>query len=466
MIAYTSGMRLTSRAGWVLVLAGLLVQGGAVGFALWRTGDAAGYAFRSPDGGEYYRLARNLAERGVFSQGEGPPFAPDTWRTPGYPLFLAPVMVYFGNAPVVLVLAQGILSIVNALLLFHTARGFLGDGRALVASLVFLVEPYRVFYSLWLLSTTLLVTVLLLTWLAWREGVATRAGGWLAIAGLLTGLAVLIWPGCALVPVLLLIGLVVYGAVLERRRWERGGRWWTWRGGLLFALANLAVVGPWVARNHRVAGVWALSDQSGVVLAYFKAAEVVLWRQGRAADRYMELSTDAAHSQDAHTVWEMIDRELRARLADLPPERHAALGWSQLAQGNAAGVDSFRVSHELRRIAWGHLKADPVAAVVCGAWRVADNLTFPLSLALAPPAGVAVQRMRAAALGGVYLVLCAAAAIRLVYGGWTFAGWYFPLAVGMALALVVTPQVDPRFRVPMIPLLIVLALMPRAARSR
>ncbi len=450
----------------MLALAGLAVQGGAVGYALWRTGTAAGYVFRSPDALEYYRIARNLAEKGLFSQNEGPPFAPDTWRTPGYPLFLASVMVFFGDAPVVLVAAQAVLSIINVLLLFHATRGFLGDGRALTAGLLFLFEPYRAFYSLWLLSTTLLVTVLLLTWLTWREGIATRSGGWLAMAGLLTGFAVLIWPGCMLVPPLLLCGLLGYGAVRGRRRWEGGPRAWTWRGGLLFALANLLVIGPWVARNHRVAGEWALSDQSGVVLAYFKAAEVVLWRQGRAADRYMELSTDAAYTKDAHTVWEMIDRELRARLADLPAEQRAGVGWAQLAQGNAAGVDSFRLSNELRRIAWGHLQADPVAAILCGAVRVAENLTFPLSLAIAPPAGVPVQRMRSAALGGVYLVLCAAVAIRLVYGGWTFDGWYFPLALLVALALAVTPQIDPRFRVPMVPLLLVLALMPRATRGQ
>lgn len=459
-------MRLTSRAGWVLVLAGLAVQGGAVGYALWRTGTAAGYAFRSPDAVEYYRLAGNLAVQGVFSQSEGPPFARDTWRTPGYAYFLALVMVFLGGAPAVLVAAQAVLSIANALLLFYAARRLLGEGRALAAGILFLFEPYRAFYSLWLLSTTLLVTVLLLTWLTWREGIVARSGGWMAIAGLLTGFAVLIWPGCVLVPPLLLFGLMGYGAVLGRRRWAYGPRAWTWRGGLLFALANLLVIGPWVARNHRVSGEWALSDQSGVVMAYFKAAEVVLWRQGRAADRYMELSTDAAHRRDAHTVWEMIDLELRARLADIPAEQRMEVGWAQLAQGNAAGVDSFRVSYELRRIAWGHFKSDPVAAILCGVVRVAENLTFPFNLALAPPAGVSVQRMRSAALGGVYLVLCAMVALRFAYGGWTFDGWYFPLAILVGLSLAVTPQIDPRFRVPMVPMLLVLALMPRAAPRR
>ena len=50
----------------------------------------------------------------------------------------------------------------------------------------------------------------------------------------------------------------------------------------------------WMTRNRIAAGHFALSDQSGVVVAYFKATEVVLWREGRTGDRYLETSLDPA----------------------------------------------------------------------------------------------------------------------------------------------------------------------------
>ena len=73
----------------VLVVFALLVHAGMVGVACQRTGRADGYAFRSLDAGEYYKIASNLLDHGVFSSAEQPPFEPYTWRTPGYPAVLS-----------------------------------------------------------------------------------------------------------------------------------------------------------------------------------------------------------------------------------------------------------------------------------------------------------------------------------------------------------------------------------------
>jgi hypothetical protein len=64
------------------------------------------------------------------------------------------------------------------------------------------------------------------------------------------------------------------------------------------------------------------------------------------------------------------------------------------------------------------------------------------------------------AKGVVYLLVCAAVVVRLVRGKITFAVAFFPIACTLALLFATTPQLDPRFRVPMIPLLLVLALLP------
>jgi len=447
-----------SYCGWIVSLtgAGLIVHGTALFAAYWKTGTIDGYALRSLDCGEYYAIARNLVEHGVFSQSETPPFVPDTWRTPGYPLFLAAIMLVAGKSPIALVLVQQVLALVNALLVFHIAKGKMSDARAALAAILFLFEPYHLFYSLWLLSTTWLVTLILLTWLAWSKAIACMEWWRFALLGGLCGYLVLTWPGAILLPAAVFMGIIIeWLGSLRRRKATACGV-----GALLFIVVCFCVVGSWMVRNQRTAGKPALSHQSGVVLAYFKATEVVLWRQGRTEDRYLETSLSPERRDQPHPVWETIDESLRLHLYDLPIEQQKELTWSNLAQGNKTPVDSFRISAELRLIALGQLMKSPLSTLACCLARCASILTIPLDLALWPPNGVEINRLRSTAVGGLYFLLCVAALIRLIRRPIGFQAAYFPLACTLALLLASTPQTDPRFRVPMIPLLIFVALLP------
>ena len=62
----------------------------------------------------------------------------------------------------------------------------------MIVAILFLVEPFRLLYSLWLMSTTLFVTVLLLTWLVWLRALECRRWGWFGLLGTLSGLLILV----------------------------------------------------------------------------------------------------------------------------------------------------------------------------------------------------------------------------------------------------------------------------------
>jgi len=192
---------------------------------------------------------------------------------------------------------------------------------------------------------------------------------------------------------------------------------------------------------------------------------VVLWHEGRATDRYLETSLNPANADQPHTVWEAIDEQLRSRLANVTDEQRAALTWKNLAQGNKTGVDSFEVSVALAQIGRSYLTTSPLSTAGCYLFRCGSILTFPLNLAVRPPVGTSSGRLRSAAVGGVYLLLILAVLVRLARRGVRFEQIYFPLAGTIALLLTTTPQIDPRFRVPMIPLLLVIALLPGAKRA-
>ena len=111
-------------------------------------------------------------------------------------------------------------------------------------------------------------------------------------------------------------------------------------------------------------------------------------------------------------------------------------------------------------IGWFRLKEIPVSTVNCCLTRMFLNLTFPLELILKSHTGIEPNPLKNTVAGIIYLLLTFAVVVRLLRPPITTPAVWFPIMVTLALLLAVTPQLDPRFRVPMIPLLLFLALLP------
>jgi len=453
-----------------LAVAAVVVHGAAIAFVYARQGRIDAYAFNSLDCGEYYTIASNLVEHGTFSQSESPPLLPDTWRTPGYPLLLAGVMLVPGNSPAALILVQHLLAILSVLLVFQIASRRLRPPAAFAVGLICLLEPYHLFYSFWLLNAIFFTFVLLVTWLSW-ERARERGKLWhYSVLGLFSGFLVLIWPGAILIPVLLLslAGWNLYAnrvaTTLEHQITSSPSTLLT-----LSVLTAATIIPPagWMFRNQFVAGHFALSHQSGIVLAYFKATEVELWHQGRTGERYVETSLNPDSRNKPHLVWDDIDRKLCLWMgADKGGTRCDDLRWYNLAQGNRTSRDSFVISNALARIGTSMLLQQPLAAVSCGLTRIGENLVFPLGLAVFPARDAPVNRLKAAAFGVAYAGLILAAFVGAIRARRDWQAISFPIVCTISLAVTTTPQIDPRFRVPMIPLLAFLALIPfRRAES-
>lgn len=448
-------MRLPDRRLLTVLIAAALVHAAALAAVRIRTGAFDTFAFSSLDASEYYTIAANLVDHAAFSQDAVPPFRPDTWRTPGYSFLLAGWLLLVGKSPTALLMMQQLLGVLSTGLLYLVAAARLTPRRAAIVTTLFLLEPYRLYYSTWLMSTTLQTALILGIWLAYEHGRRP------ILLGVLCGALVLTWPGAILIPFAILALLLPLPG--RKRAGVRVGETDAqprWKVPSQFALASLAVISTWMLRNYLVAGAFALSHQSGIVLAYFKAAEVSLWNEGRTVDRYLETSLDPRHDQTPHVVWDAIDRELR-------PEFSAGdeLNWRNLAQGNRTELDSFQLSAVLTRQAAKMFLENPLGTMSCGVTRMGQILSFPLDLALAPPSGVTVNRPRSAMIGGAYLVLGVLVLIRLVRFRTSLIGAAFPLICTAALLILATPQTDPRFRVPMIPMLLMLALWPTVTKG-
>jgi hypothetical protein len=240
------------------------------------------------------------------------------------------------------------------------------------------------------------------------------------------------------------------------------------------AAGSLLIVGPWMIRNKLVGGHLALSYQSGASLAYHKVADVMLWAAGRHDYRFDSRALDDVRSQ--------IDRRLVTRYAErfgpLSAAQQAELRWETLNYGTARSIDAFAASSLLWEIGLDILREHPMAAAQCFAVQGLSMLAFPLGLVIDPPAGggaiplsslggqVGVRMALAGLIGVLYAALAGACVWRLLAATWR-RSWptaFFAFWPAAALFVLSLPFEDPRFRLPIIPFLWIMAVGEHASR--
>lgn len=219
------------------------------------TGDARGYVL----------LAENLYEHGVFSFSKEPPFVPDSFRAPGYPLFLAALYALLQSWVGVLI-AQSVLVSAAPVLLYLLLRPY-HERAAWWGSLLFVFEPVRLFASSTLLSDALF-TCLFLGSLVLLRAAARRFWWFAAGAGLVLGLAILVRPIAQFLPLFFIAYLFI-----DRVPWRRA-----MRISLVLLAACALVVAPWLLRNHALFSSWSLTSVSSYNLAAYNAPEYVKYR--------------------------------------------------------------------------------------------------------------------------------------------------------------------------------------------
>jgi 4-amino-4-deoxy-L-arabinose transferase-like glycosyltransferase len=194
----------------------------------------------------YDQLAENLVA------GNGYRFYPDTARTlmrePGYPFFLAGLLLVFSSSFMAVKLANLCLALATAWLIIRLARRISDSRTVMVAApLLFLFHPATLIAesrgSVETLFTFLVVLFLLVLYIAlersdWRHYLLT---------GAVLGLTVLVRSTPMMFPVFLLGYLMVF----ERRRTPVLT---ICRNIAVIILAMFAVLSPWIVRNYGLTG--------------------------------------------------------------------------------------------------------------------------------------------------------------------------------------------------------------------
>lgn len=362
------------------------------------------------------------------------------FRTPGYPTFMAMLYSLFGPSPWIVLLAQVLLNSCAVLLLYLWADLVVGSKVALIAALLYAIEPHVVLYTSVLYSDTVFAFFILASMLSFTYGLKTRRISFALISGALLGVSALVKPVAQFFPV------IAVGIILLLPKAKAAFRL---KAALLLLFAFALAISPWIQRNYREYSHVGLSSIQGSNLLEWNVAYAEVARTGRPVE------------------------EVRADFAEIARERGAEEGGNPFANSDiyaAVAIDYIKANkmhytaRHLKGIANMYLN---IATLRFSSHLGMDSGDFDYKFFASPGIGRMVRGFLAAkapheviialVVGGFLLLTYIAAAVGLV--SLVRAGKWLCLLIGVGVVLylsVITGVIGlVRYKVPIIPFYLV-----------
>ena len=213
---------------------------------------------------EYLSIGTSLAEgRGFENLG-----VTSALRTPVYPLFVGTFV--FLHLPLWLIpLLQNIISALSAVLVYRLGTFYFSQRAGIVAGSLFALEPYNMLLANLLMTETLFIFFLLLSFIAfWRWYSQEANWRWPILTGLLLGLSTLTRPIPFFIPVIFSLFLFMKGLNRQRLRSAVG-----------FLAVFFLVISVWSARNYLVFGRFKLSNVVETEVLYTKMLPIAVAKE-------------------------------------------------------------------------------------------------------------------------------------------------------------------------------------------
>ena len=372
---------------------------------------------------DYFDRARFLFEHGRLF--------PDAFRVPVYPIAIAGSFAAFGEGLYAPRILQSAILSAMAVVTFVLARCFMARRRAVRAGLIVAWYPGLLLYTLYVMAEPLFTLLVLLAMLC-----ATRRGSLAAMmgAGMFAGLATLTRQAGIAVAAALALWAVFQpsfaGAqVISRRR------------RLLLASATLAgvvvVMAPWTLRNYAVFGRWMpLETTSGItfLMAYYEDA----------TGRYLISDWETVHQRYLNDSPEEFSRNALAYRLGFQRIASDPIRIIKLVPRRAGFLFDLEGREHLWLYTMSYFGPQATWVVRAGGWVIAA--AFPL------------------------LVLTALISLTFATSSRSPAELLVCWVMAMMIVQLLTVYGDPRFHLPLIPLLAIIAVRPwspmLAPRSR
>lgn len=196
------------------------------------------HTIKADDG--YYELSQNIINGHGFSFDSSSPYKLNSLRPPLWPYFIA-LLAYFGGYWLVFIIEILIASFIPVIG-YKIAKYIIEEKMALAVAGLMIVEPYSVLLSFLLYTETSFTFFFLISLYFLVKYLRKERISYIVLSGIFLGLSMLIKPTVQYLPLLVLIYFVI---ISFRKNWKT-----KIVHGLLYAIATLAIVSPWLYRNY------------------------------------------------------------------------------------------------------------------------------------------------------------------------------------------------------------------------
>lgn len=395
------------------------------------------------DSGEYWRLAENLINHLQFSKSNGAPFEPEHLRTPLYPLYISLINLTGGGLYAVII-SQIIISLATIWVVWKTTWliSFNKISSGIAASFFALDLPSMIF-SNYVLSETLYVFLLASAVYLFVLHYRYKKIHFLISFGFVAGLTALCRPSSiyllALWPILLLFSNENFRIKLSRAS--------------LFTLIFALTILPWLVRNKTTFDKFFFSTTSDFMMAAWVAPNIKAIRENKGvAEARYELWTDWYYNSpyDAY---------------------HEPLDYMHYVRDKSMSIISSEPGIALKQHALGvfHLLAKPARGQFAHQLTGVNTYDPATTLNEASPGSDLMKTYNKSAGWLVLLVVFQLLMLFLLYSGIlglaltlkrnkeTFLILFLGVTVLLLVNLVVPPITYSRFRMPALPLLVILS---------
>ncbi len=217
-------------------------------------------------------------------------FCNDTFRTPVYPAFVAVFYAIFGVKPWIVLLAQVILYVISAWLLFKISlRLFHRRSIAYIAVFLFALDPQQVVFTTYLYTDALFVCLFLWSMYIFIKAFQDSRLVLFIASGFLLGLTILTRPIAIYFPVILAGFILLKNTIGFLQRFKFAAS---------FLILSYLVLIPWMYRNYHSFQHFALSSINGYNLLFYNAAYTEVNKNHKTyeqvCDEFVQMSKAAA----------------------------------------------------------------------------------------------------------------------------------------------------------------------------
>ena len=189
----------------------------------------------------------------------------DTYREPGYPVFLALVYFIAGIKPYIAILIQLLLNTISVILIYRIAQSLFNNKVvATIAALLFAIDIHSIYVANVLYSDTLFIFLFLLSLYYFFAGMKAMSFLKFILSALFMGMASVTRPVSLLYPFVLFFVVLLFNRGIQRK--------WFIKAIIPYTLIVYAIVGGWVLRNHTTYNRWQLTTMDGYNLLDFNVA--------------------------------------------------------------------------------------------------------------------------------------------------------------------------------------------------